>query len=261
MPKAAPAGASLPPGRSERQRDAAEYAARALLLAGYALSAPAPSLADRRLAQLLLRECQKACGEAQGERPGTLFVLEAEAPPSAAVLRTAEQQLAARVKRMFGERDPRRISNWVGLGLGAIVVLGLITMVVLALLPRPAYESFVWRSSSGVAGFGREGKLSDHGVSDLVFHTDQELNPWVMIDMLQQREISQVILKNRADCCPDRGLPMVVEVIGDSGFAEVGRTAALFDTWKLDFSPRRARYVRIRAESVTVIQLRAVIVR
>jgi hypothetical protein len=254
----APAGAT----RSETQRAAVEYASRALFLAGYALSAPTPSLADRRLGQLLLRECRKACGEARGEPEAPLFSLEAEEPPSADALRATERELALRVKALYGERNPRRLASWVGLAFGAVALLVLSWIVVGALMPRPEYENYLWRSSSGVAGFPRAGKLHEHGTSDLICHTDNEPNPWLVVDTILAREISQVIVQNRADCCPERGLPMVVEVgLDGSTYEEVGRTAKIFDTWQLDFKPRRARFVRIRAEATTVIQLRGVIVR
>lgn len=261
-------------GRSQPSANA-EYAARALLSAGHALSALAPSLADRRLARLLLRECCLACASpiasetavdslasalaAFPEDEAALRVLDAEPAPSADELREAERRLAARVKALFGERDPRRLASgvgWVFLLIGAVIVSA---VVITPLVPRPEYESFRWYSSTSAAYFRQDGKLGETGTAGLVFHTGEQKEPWVIIDTLRLRPIQRVILRNREDCCSERGLPLVVEVGTDrDSFVQVGRRDTVFDEWTLEFPQRRARYVRLRSEAATVLHLTGV---
>ena len=261
-------------GRSQPS-STAEYAARALLLSGYALSPLVPSLADRRLARLLLRECCLACASASRndttieslaaalavfpEDEAALGVLDLEPAPSAEELREAERRLSARVKTVFGERNPRRLANGVGGGLLLIGSVIVAAVVITPLVPRPEYESFRWYSSTSAAYFRQDGKLGETGTAALVVHTAEQKDPWVVIDTLRQRPIKRVILRNREDCCTDRGLPLVVEVgVDRNSFVQVGRRDSVFDEWTLEFPERTARYVRLRSESTTVLHLSGV---
>jgi hypothetical protein len=76
----------------------------------------------------------------------------------------------------------------------------------------------------------------------------------VSIDMLAPQTIHRIAIKNRGDCCSDRGLPLVVEVADeDRRFIEVGRRTMVFETWTIELHPRRARYVRLRAQATTIL--------
>ena len=96
----------------------------------------------------------------------------------------------------------------------------------------------------------------------LMFHTDEELNPWVEIDLGSQRVIRQIAVSNRADCCTDRAIPLIAEISRTGGqWTEVGRRTADFVSWTAKFPPATARYVRLRVPRRTTFHLHGVAVR
>lgn len=94
------------------------------------------------------------------------------------------------------------------------------------------------------------------GHTAIFFHTLEEVNPWVRIDLGARKRFSRVIVENREDCCADRASPLVVEVSDDGvSFKEVARTTEPFDTWNATFDPVSARYVRVRVLKKTFLHL------
>jgi len=113
-----------------------------------------------------------------------------------------------------------------------------------------------WRTSSTNEGVPKAAK------NEYFFHTLEEKNPWVEIDLQQATPVSVVNIINRRDCCPDRAVPAVVEVSTDQErWHEVARRADTFSSWRARFTPTRARYVRVRAAKRTILHLSAVQVR
>lgn len=138
---------------------------------------------------------------------------------------------------------------------------GLIVLVVGALgafeAARFPWRSYAFKASSAEAGFVAQGRLSQLQSYNLLFHTTTEDGPWVEIDLFETRTVSRIILRQRADCCKDRGLPMIVEVAGeDKAWVEVGERTVAFDKWDLRFTkPHEARWVRIRSTATTILHL------
>jgi hypothetical protein len=64
--------------------------------------------------------------------------------------------------------------------------------------------------SVGVAGRAVDGH-------DSMSHTECEKNPWWEVNLLSMREISEVILHNRQDCCYGRLNGALIELIDDAG--------------------------------------------
>jgi hypothetical protein len=96
----------------------------------------------------------------------------------------------------------------------------------------------------------------------LLFHTKEERNPWVQFDLGAVHSVRRVEVKNRTDCCPERAVPLVVELSTDgSAFSEVDRIDEDFTEWTAKFSSQKARYVRLRVPRVSVLHLEAVVVR
>ncbi|HEY0469389.1 MAG TPA: discoidin domain-containing protein [Polyangiaceae bacterium] len=93
----------------------------------------------------------------------------------------------------------------------------------------------------------------------LFFHTNEEQNPWLEIDLGQLRTISQVELTNRTDCCGDRAQPITIEVSTDhQHFLPVAGRDAEFSTWRARFPAVSARWVRARVLKQTYLHLKRV---
>lgn len=96
----------------------------------------------------------------------------------------------------------------------------------------------------------------------LMFHTTQEDNPWVEIDLGAVKPVHLIEVSNRPDCCQDRAIPLVAEVSKDRAkWTEMGRRDEDFTTWTLEAKPTPARYVRLRAPRATTLHLQEVVVR
>jgi hypothetical protein len=90
----------------------------------------------------------------------------------------------------------------------------------------------------------------------MFFHTNDDDSPWVMIDLGSKKQFSEVRVWNRTDCCPERAVPLVVEVSSDKKqWKELGSRRDVFSTWKVTFSPVKGRFVRVRATRKTYLHL------
>ena len=66
-----------------------------------------------------------------------------------------------------------------------------------------------------------------------------------------------VKLENRANCCQERAIPVVVEVSVDGEtWTQVARRDEPFTTWKPSFPEVATRYVRLRVPRRTAFHLR-----
>jgi hypothetical protein len=263
-----------------------EYSTRALELAGQSLGPERASRANAQIGRMLLRESFEAVGRLLPGAGSGGSVSDAVAPrirggsPAAALcvseddrrvlalaldggvdaaLPDAERVVGRLIDEVRRRSTPSR-AGWPRRRiLAAAFVAILVTAAGPALFERSPWKSYRWTASSGDFGHATSGLLGKRGRHDLLFHTANEANPWLLIDMLEPRTIARIILENRLDCCAERGLPMVVEA-GETAesMAELGRRSDPFDTWILAFAPRRARFVRIRSEATTVLHLREV---
>lgn len=116
-----------------------------------------------------------------------------------------------------------------------------------------------FRASSGAWGYPSTGIVGDHGDKGLFFHTAEEKNPWVEIDLGSVKEIDRVMVENRDDLGADRAIPLVVE-LGDPErhYQEVARRVEPFDRWTATFPKQKARYVRLTVPRKTFFHLRNV---
>jgi len=96
----------------------------------------------------------------------------------------------------------------------------------------------------------------------LLFHTQEERNPWVEFDLGSVVSVRRVEVRNRADCCGERAIPLVVELSTDrQSYSEVARADDAFSEWIAKFSAQPARYVRLRVPRKSMLHLEAVAVR
>lgn len=116
-----------------------------------------------------------------------------------------------------------------------------------------------WRvSSSSLPGCTSPQQYCDESPS-YFFHTADEKDPWVELDLAAVREFSALHIVNRRDCCSERASPLVVEVSNDQEkWKQIARREGGFRSWKVDVGRQRARYVRVRAVGVKLLHLAAV---
>jgi hypothetical protein len=119
-----------------------------------------------------------------------------------------------------------------------------------------------WRASSTLDTCRPQEHLCAGAKTDMFFSTVEEKNPWFELDLGRRTRFSVVEVTNRSDCCPDRAVPLVVEVGNDrQKWHEVARRTETFATWKASFAPQEARYVRLRVPRRTHLHLEKVVVR
>jgi hypothetical protein len=266
--------------------EAAGRARLSLTLAGRALDPNDPHGPCARLGQLLLGEAYVASVRVICDRPdldsvdGAATALAAQrrprrggrAPnvasvlsssvPSPSALLGAQLAVAQLVDEATGERRIGRARRVFWVMLGACLALA-VAAALEALHLRRSWERYTWFASSAWESFPHSGTLADHDWSyDLVVHTDEQRDPWVVVDLLATRTIRQVVVVNRADCCSDRGVPLAIEVaLDDKVFIPVATRSDPFDVWRADFGARNVRYVRLRSTGTTVINLRDIQIR
>jgi hypothetical protein len=153
-----------------------------------------------------------------------------------------------------------RIGVAVGL-LGGVI--GLVLWVVsIVTTPPDLLAGKVWHASSSYKNYNPTTRIVDGNSTEIFFHTNEEMNPWVEFDLAHPALIKSITVKNRSDCCSERAIPLVVEVSQDrSHWKEVARRNEDFRQWTSKISPQQARYVRIRSLRKTWLHLEKVHVR
>ena len=114
-----------------------------------------------------------------------------------------------------------------------------------------------WRTSSTYGGTACRSPAQTCSESpDYFFHTEEQDKPWVEIDLGAPALVSSIRIDNRKDCCPDRALPLLIELGTDQEqFKQVDRRDEVFESWRSEFEPTTARYVRVRAARRTLLHL------
>lgn len=119
-----------------------------------------------------------------------------------------------------------------------------------------------WRASSAYPNFNAASHLCDGNTTKILFHTNEEDRPWFEIDLGASSAISVVEVTNRTDGFQERAVPLILEVSEDRNrWHEVARRNDTFNHWRAKFAPRKARYVRVKAQRKTFLHLEGVAVR
>jgi hypothetical protein len=142
------------------------------------------------------------------------------------------------------------------------VVGGAVTGIQRAMLKPDLAAGKPWRASSSLDTC----KPLEHSCTstrtDIFFHTVEEAEPWLEIDLGRPTSFSVVDVTNRSDCCPDRAVPLAIEVSNDrTTWREVARRKETFSEWRAKFKSQQARYVRLRVLRRTLLHLEKVAVR
>jgi hypothetical protein len=119
-----------------------------------------------------------------------------------------------------------------------------------------------WKASSAYSGFVPSSHLCDGNETKILFHTNEEERPWFEVDLGASTTISTIDVTNRTDGFQERAVPLVLEVSEDHNrWYEVARRNETFNHWRAKFPPRKARYVRAKAQRKTFLHLEGVAVR
>jgi hypothetical protein len=269
----------------------AQQCALALELAGQALDSNATGGSSLPLGQLLLREALLGAAQVitgkknidslasaasalqQRQPPESSYrhyvdwkeiidILGTTAPVDAVAVTRAEVVVTQLVDEA---RCTRRYSRFVRYSRWVMALLAIVTLAVLTIsysaLRRP-WLDYTWFASSAWPGFPQFGKLSDQGPYDLIFHTNEEESPWVVVDLGKTRSVKDVRVINRVDWGSERGLPLKLELAGDDRhFITLGIRSTRFDEWHVTFATRKAHYLRLQAAGVTILHLREIQIR
>ena len=104
-----------------------------------------------------------------------------------------------------------------------------------------------WRPSSTFPGCNLAEQMCNGTRVKFFFHTEEENQPWVRFDLGRRTTFAHVELVNRSDAGSERAFPVVIEISDDGEkWREVSRREKPYATWRADFAPVQARYVRAR---------------
>ena len=114
-----------------------------------------------------------------------------------------------------------------------------------------------WSASSRFGNFGCVSpEQACEGSPHFFFHTNEERDPWLEIDLGAPKQFSSVEIENRRDCCRERAVPLVVEVSRDGKkWNEVARRDEEFSDWTASLDTTRARWVRVRIKGTGTLHL------
>jgi len=114
-----------------------------------------------------------------------------------------------------------------------------------------------WHASSKMDDMGCHSPAQECAESSAIFfHTKEERDPWIEFDLGSERRVSTVQVDNRADCCSERTIPLVVEVSDNhKQWRTVARQGTEFKTWRATFASVKTRWVRLRVARVSFLHL------
>lgn len=144
-----------------------------------------------------------------------------------------------------------------------LLLLGGMVLSVVALLTPPELPDLAankpWQASSFYPGFPGSGNKPVNPTEGAFFSTNEDANPWWQVDLQAPTLIGGATVVNRGDCCIERATPLVLEVSLDGqSWREVSRRPEKFRTWRPEFAPTKARYVRLRALRRTFVHFKDV---
>jgi F5/8 type C domain len=156
----------------------------------------------------------------------------------------------------------RSVVRWtLGLLLAIAAAIALVLVVPRA-GPQDLARGRPWRASSMLAECHPERITCGNGRTAIFFHTRDEFQPWVELDLGEPTRFSEVAVYNRRDgdqFVLDRAVPLILEVGDDQATWRVlARQGSPFSLWRPRFEPTTARYVRLRSPRTTMLHLHAV---
>lgn len=162
------------------------------------------------------------------------------------------------------ESDERRLErywarrvSWLVSAAVAIAVVALVTRWVAELRERSRdlAPHATWSVSSFWQGCSSPAQQCPQS-PNFFFHTNEEMDPSITFDLGREQQVSALSIENRADCCGERAVPLVVEVSSDGkSFKEVARRKARFTIWHPHLHSVRARFIKLHVPKRTNFHL------
>ncbi len=229
------------------------------------LAPPSPSLDEADLERLRQVACIREAleGLTQAQQASLLQLLRVNGEAGLAELEPKQRRvLASAVKTLLVaiieplEHDESKVGRVLFARFAriaaALVMVGGVVAIIFSLIagqmskPNIALKKKV-TTSSLFASAGRDTRLLvDGDTTNLGFHTECRPNQTVTVDLGVLHSISSVVVYNRADCCQERAIPLILEVSSDNQkFEKVKEQREQFDKWVVDDIDKKARYVRI----------------
>lgn len=142
---------------------------------------------------------------------------------------------------------------------GAVVLVAVVSGVTKFAGPVDLAHGKPWSASSKLFDCHPD-RIDCGGVrTSIFFHTAEQQDPWVSIDLGSPTAFSSLTVVNRRDAAKDRAVPLVAEVSDDQAtWRQIARSDQEFSTWRPTFEKTTARYVRLRAARRTFLHLEAV---
>jgi hypothetical protein len=176
----------------------------------------------------------------------------------ARVLESAQQRfwLASnlRLRRAF------RVGSLFALLIGLLI--GLASLAVYQTRGPDWAANRPWRASSSMFECNPAANQCGGAATRIFFHTKEEPNPWLEIDLERVLPVGRIEVQNRSDSSAERAVPLIVELSTDGkSYRPVAERAQPFNSWMATFAPTDARYVRLRVPRTTILHLERVSVR
>jgi hypothetical protein len=113
-----------------------------------------------------------------------------------------------------------------------------------------------WEASSAWGVAAKKGTLTQ-SMAHPFFHTAEDNEPWLDIDLGTVQRISRIEVVNRADFGPERAVPLTIAVgLSKGAHREVARRDQVFSTWTATMPPKTdARWIRLRVPRRTFLHL------
>lgn len=170
----------------------------------------------------------------------------------------ARELLAIRAREALACPLEKPLARWRFIRQRGAIALAMLAAVLLAptawrtLWDRDLTVGAAWRASSTWLN-PQSGTLARHRIYEslpnLFFHTTEQAEPYVDIDLGMVRAVDRVVVVNRHDCCYERarGLKILTSLDGQS-FASVAERdpRSIFRRWDVSIPQARARYVRLQ---------------
>jgi hypothetical protein len=185
-----------------------------------------------------------------------------------------EAQLVSRFLRALLSRTDKNeqaiqrllLERWLRLASLLLLTAGLTTSVILGASRLTKKQNLAagkpWRTSSiGMTCYPQQHRCGT-ARTDILFHTQEEENPWFELDLRAPTEFSIVEVFNRSDCCPDRAIPIAIEISNDKqNWKEIARREETFGTWTARVGKQKTRYIRLKSLRRTTLHLEGIAVR
>ncbi|MDQ2643729.1 MAG: discoidin domain-containing protein [Myxococcota bacterium] len=195
----------------------------------------------------------------------------AERPPEELerLARDSQRWLRARLERAHDRlsavselRTLRAFRLYPALALLLGLLVGTAVLVVRAARGPDLAAFKPWRASSALFECNPAARQCGGANTGIFFHTRDEQEPWLEIDLQSIQRIGRVEVQNRRDGGGERAVPLIIEVSTDGkSYRKVAERTQLFDAWVATFEPTEARFVRLRVPRKTILHLERVSVR